>query len=325
MQNDNSRPSVGPEWALEMIDSFLDDSRVAALQPAQYRHWVKLVSVAIRHGGALPSIRKVAFEMRLSPKAAEKIVAHFMTIGLIEDVGGALLPMLGERSPRPNERASHAVAVAVVSPADGRRAPLSGAERTRRWRERRAGEAYDESTGGRDAAESVTCDVTVTSPEYIDSRKYINKLNNSRASDVTCDGGRDEGFARFWAIFPDRGNGENPKLPALWAWRKTVAAGATPETLIAAARAYASRVSGREKQFISSASKWLSGGRWRDAEALPPAVSAAVSEPMVWIAAGSPGWSAWSAHWRATKGKTPPMDARGGWRFPSPLPPAVAA
>ncbi len=42
----------------------------------------------------------------------------------------------------------------------------------------------------------------------------------------------------------------------------------------------------------------------------------------VWVSATSPEWRAWADHWRATKGKSPPVDARGGWRFPSRCPPA---
>lgn len=42
----------------------------------------------------------------------------------------------------------------------------------------------------------------------------------------------------------------------------------------------------------------------------------------VWVRYGSPEWNAWSAFYRTTKGKTPPQDKRGGWRFPSRFPPA---
>ncbi|MGJ0509523.1 MAG: hypothetical protein ACR652_20845 [Methylocystis sp.] len=45
---------------------------------------------------------------------------------------------------------------------------------------------------------------------------------------------------------------------------------------------------------------------------------------LVWIAADSDAARAWSTHWRATKGKAPPIDRRGGWRFPSPWPPTLA-
>lgn len=45
---------------------------------------------------------------------------------------------------------------------------------------------------------------------------------------------------------------------------------------------------------------------------------------LVWIAAGGPEWAAWSAFYRATKGKTQPMDSRGGWRFPTRWPPEMS-
>lgn len=45
----------------------------------------------------------------------------------------------------------------------------------------------------------------------------------------------------------------------------------------------------------------------------------------IWIAQSSPEWSPWADFWRATHGKSPPTDKRGGWRFPSRSPPALAA
>ncbi|MGJ0509969.1 MAG: hypothetical protein ACR652_23145 [Methylocystis sp.] len=53
--------------------------------------------------------------------------------------------------------------------------------------------------------------------------------------------------------------------------------------------------------------------------AAPPTPAAA----LVWIPAGSDEWRAWAAHWRETKGKSPPVDRRGGWFFPSKWPPVV--
>lgn len=41
----------------------------------------------------------------------------------------------------------------------------------------------------------------------------------------------------------------------------------------------------------------------------------------VWVRQGSPEWASWAAFWRAEKGKSPPVDSRGGWRFPSRFPP----
>ncbi|MGJ0506550.1 MAG: hypothetical protein ACR652_05310 [Methylocystis sp.] len=53
--------------------------------------------------------------------------------------------------------------------------------------------------------------------------------------------------------------------------------------------------------------------------------AAAPQAALVWIAADSDAGRAWAAHWRETKGKSPPMDSRGGWRFPSRWPPSTIA
>jgi hypothetical protein len=45
----------------------------------------------------------------------------------------------------------------------------------------------------------------------------------------------------------------------------------------------------------------------------------------VWIAADSPEGRSWAAFYRSTRGKTPPIDRRGGWRFPTRFPPSLQA
>ena len=52
--------------------------------------------------------------------------------------------------------------------------------------------------------------------------------------------------------------------------------------------------------------------------------AATIPAPSVWISASAPEWRAWAEYWRATKGRTPPQDKRGGWRFPSRTPPAMS-
>lgn len=41
----------------------------------------------------------------------------------------------------------------------------------------------------------------------------------------------------------------------------------------------------------------------------------------IWVPADLPEGRAWTRVWRATKGKSPPVDAKGGWRFASRWPP----
>ena len=53
--------------------------------------------------------------------------------------------------------------------------------------------------------------------------------------------------------------------------------------------------------------------------------SATIPAQSVWISASAPEWRAWETFWRATKGKAPPQDRRGGWRFPSLTPPGIVA
>jgi len=53
--------------------------------------------------------------------------------------------------------------------------------------------------------------------------------------------------------------------------------------------------------------------------------SATIPAQSIWISATSPEWREWETFWRTTKGRTPPTDKRGGWRFPSRTPPAIGA
>jgi hypothetical protein len=120
-----------------------------------------------------------------------------------------------------------------------------------------------------------------------------------------------DAFEEFSRVFPRRDD-DNPRAPALAAWRKAIAAGADPAGIIAGAKAYAASVAGRERRFVMSAARWLAEERW-------PAAAPAATAPRVetvWVSATSRDWSAWADRWRATKGKSPPVDAKGGWRFP---------
>jgi hypothetical protein len=62
------------------------------------------------------------------------------------------------------------------------------------------------------------------------------------------------------------------------------------------------------------ARRWLNESRWRDVAAPKFGPS---NPRLVWIEYGSPEWRAWDAHYRQTRGKSPPVDAKGGWRRPN--------
>jgi hypothetical protein len=152
----------------------------------------------------------------------------------------------------------------------------------------------------------------VTGGDAIEEEKTEEKKETdaARASD---------GFEEFWSVYPQR-DGDNPEAPARDAWRKAVAAGADPQAVISAARAYAAAKAGHERRYVASAARWLGEARWKDAG--PKPVKAAPA-PGVWIKAGSPEWRAWAEHYRETRRKSPPVDARGGWRFPAAFPPTA--
>lgn len=126
-----------------------------------------------------------------------------------------------------------------------------------------------------------------------------------------------DAFSRFLAAFPERADGHDADA-AREAWERATRR-AQPETIVAGAQAYALATEGRPARFVMSARRWLNESRWRDA-----APGSAPAQPaLVWIEYGSAAWTAWAAHWRATRGKSPPVDRQGGWRFPAPTPPQI--
>jgi hypothetical protein len=117
--------------------------------------------------------------------------------------------------------------------------------------------------------------------------------------------------------FPEReGGNERNFAPAAWA--RALERGADPERIITAALAYATATEGRPRRYIMGVRRWLNEARWREAVFL----EIGEKPRLVWIEYGSPEWWPWSNHWRETRGKTPPTDVKGGWRFPSQYPPA---
>ena len=129
----------------------------------------------------------------------------------------------------------------------------------------------------------------------------------------------DDAFSQFLAAYPERPGG-NARQPALDAWRAALADGADPEHLIEAAKVYAAETKGIDRRYIAAPSRWLTEGRWR-----AKAQTAATIAPGVWIAADSAEGRAWATFWKTTKGRTPPIDSKGGWWFASRLPPSLQA
>lgn len=272
------------------------DPKLRKLPAGLFKFLYFLRCMVAGNSGALPPADRVAFLLGSSEPVIARRLAALLAAGLLVEAGGEL--RLVESDDGGGER-------------DGAEATASGADRTRRWRERRAERSY-----GRDAAVT-RCDAAVTC-DAIEKDIDQDTDTDTETARVTR-GDYDEAFENFWRAFPRR-DGDNPQKPAREAFHQAVASGADPQALIAAASAYGAAVASREKRFIASATRWLAEGRYRD-HGPPPKPNAAAAAPGVWLAAGSPDWLPWAAWWRAMKGKSPPLDGRGGWRFPSLLPP----
>jgi hypothetical protein len=68
------------------------------------------------------------------------------------------------------------------------------------------------------------------------------------------------------------------------------------------------------------AGNWLRDRVWEES-VLPVSTS---RPERVWLHERSPEWRCWQRHLVATRGRGTPMDSRGGWHFPSKLPPEGA-
>ena len=272
-----------------IYDDALDDPRLQRLAPATFRAWFNLLCVASRNGGRLPDLAELTWLLRCGKKPLARRLDELRAAGLIEERDGALRPIEWERRQTLRETIDE---------------PLSGAERTRRWRDRRdpaVTTPRDEETSQRD--EAVTGEKELDQDQDQESQS----APAARASDQ---------FQEFWSAFPKRGAGDDAEAPARAAFRKALGKGADVETIIAAAKAYAAAVAGRERRFVASAARWLSEERWRATTAAKPPAE----PPGVWVRAGSAEWAAWTER----RGKSAPVDGRGGWRFPSLLPPDAA-
>jgi hypothetical protein len=198
----------------------LFDVRIARMPAGLFRSWHQMLALASLNNGALPPVEQIAFSLRSTAATVLKRLQALAERGLAALSGEAW----GLVDPQAKD-------------ADDADAPLSGAERTRRWRERKAGGAIV-------VGDAESDDVTQGDALIIEERKIEKTKRGERHSG---------------------------------------------EVFAAVKRATFGQAAG------------------------------------VWIAQGDPEWEPWAARWRAEKGRSPPTGKRGGWRFPSLSPQAIAA
>jgi hypothetical protein len=283
---------------IRFFESDLDDARAARLRATTYRTWTRLLLVCSRCGSVPRDVEQSAFLLRMRPAALARQIAELLECGLLEERDGELRP----------EGFDERQSIAWTGPE--KPADATNADRQRRWRERQ-----------KPADEPVTEGVTpVTAVTPIRDEKREEETQSAPAARESESA--DDLFPEFWSAFPKR-EGDNPEAPARAAWRKALAAGADPAEIIAGARSYAAATADRERKFIASAARWLTEARYSASGGAAPA-RGAPAEAGVWVEAGSPEWGQWVTWWRTAKGKSPPIDSRGGWRFPSLTPPDAA-
>lgn len=118
----------------------------------------------------------------------------------------------------------------------------------------------------------------------------------------------------FWREYPLR-VGKHAAVKKLRAIHKSDKVDWPP--FIAAVKAYAKAMLGKEPQYISHPTTWLSKGRWEDE--LPGSEPQPATNGHIHVMRESPDWPTYAARWLEEKGKEPPIDKTGGWWFPSPV------
>lgn len=143
------------------------------------------------------------------------------------------------------------------------------AQRQQEYRERKSGRFRNNpqvsetrnSVTHTSVTQSVTADVTPSvTPAPTRPDPTRNKDKNTPA---TADAAA--AFEAFWQAYPRR----TDKRAAERAYKAALKRKVTPEHILSAAHAYASRCAGTEPRFIKHASTWLNAGSYDDAPQLP--------------------------------------------------------
>ncbi|HET8908151.1 MAG TPA: hypothetical protein VFN11_14425, partial [Ktedonobacterales bacterium] len=73
------------KW-FRLYSSVLNDPKVQQLPPTLFKHWINILCVASDYEprGELPSIKELAFALRIKPAACERIVSSLRQVGVID-------------------------------------------------------------------------------------------------------------------------------------------------------------------------------------------------------------------------------------------------
>ena len=125
-------------------------------------------------------------------------------------------------------------------------------------------------------------------------------------------------FERFWSAYPTDANMSKRKASDQWE-RLSVD---EREKAILSCVPFRSYCATRPDYRPVHAERYLSEGRF---EGHAAGAAKAAETAGVFVRIDTPQWLAWAAHYRRTKGHSPPVDKQGkGWRFPSEYPPKLS-
>jgi len=74
------------DWFCYHVET-IDNPKIQTLPPPLFKHWVNLLCLAKRGGGALPAVEQLAFYMRTSRSRAAAVLAELIELRLFDDHG----------------------------------------------------------------------------------------------------------------------------------------------------------------------------------------------------------------------------------------------
>lgn len=77
---------------LRLYDDTINDPKILKLPEAMRWHWIALLCVASKNGGALPALDDVAIQLRLSAAKATEIIATLVKAGLLDKMETGFAP-----------------------------------------------------------------------------------------------------------------------------------------------------------------------------------------------------------------------------------------
>jgi hypothetical protein len=73
-------------------NSILNNPKIADLDDKTFRNWIEMLCVASLYRGSLPALKDFAFELRMNPAKAEKILSKLLALSLIDEIDEHYVP-----------------------------------------------------------------------------------------------------------------------------------------------------------------------------------------------------------------------------------------